>query len=220
MGVGWITQIWNGSDRGDVAIQSVDHMNNGRIWFPNTNKDHGQDLQDGGWHNLNPNSHYFSEFCGVPWLSGPPHEHFKSLGNLRSPNDSMNIRMYQAFVEPYNTIQWQSDVTGEIFLRQQVPADGDYACQLRFARDAGITVIPYIDILANGGVRHDFLYWRNEIEGWIGFGTGIVGPPSGKSLMTSPTCSSGLADMAQALDRPRVRLRYPNPTDFGAHARQ
>jgi hypothetical protein len=68
MGVGWITQIWSNADRSDVAIQSVDGMNNGRIWPAGSDKSRQSvDLANGDWNSLSPHTHYFEENRRTRW---------------------------------------------------------------------------------------------------------------------------------------------------------
>ena len=119
MGVGFIENIWNNSEK-TWYIKSVDKRNNGKIG--------GKIELDGGeWHEI-PKGHQECDYLGVPWVSEDGH--YKALSC--DPKKEKGVRLYQKYEDGKNYIVY-SDLKSpyQEVARQEVPETG-YQADLRF----------------------------------------------------------------------------------------
>lgn len=135
MGVGWIDNIFNNTDR-HWFFQSVDDRNNGALSGGSSNFT----LDDRAYHKLSPHTHYTADWCGIPWYySG---KHYKVI----SPDEHDGVKFYTSQNGAKNCIVYEELQTGRQRILQHVPG-GDFHCNLRIENEGF-----FIDVVNN----HEF----------------------------------------------------------------
>lgn len=121
MGVGWIDNVYNNSDR-SMWIRSIDSSHNGTLTSSNGNNHFA--LDDGKFHELKPHTHYKANWFGIPWYYQG--KHFKSYSADKT------INFYTSQIGNQNYIIFLNETNGQELLRQKAPTGSDFHCNLRF----------------------------------------------------------------------------------------
>jgi hypothetical protein len=168
MGVGWIDSIYNNTDQ-PWWFASADSSHNGRLVRLS---DHWSfTLDDRQYHQIDPRTQYWAQWCGIPWFYQALH--YKSL----SINQDNNVRMYTSQTAGVNYIVYEDGKTGRVVGRQEVPKNVDFHCRLRIEDDGN-----FIDVLNDDGTtREATVEVYNEAKEWVKVVISILGLLVGKA---------------------------------------
>lgn len=160
MGVGWIDNVYNNTDK-QWYLKSLDDSHNGAI-----SRDGRQlfTLDDHAYHGLSAHTQFHADWCGIPWYYQG--RHYKAM----SSDQQRNVQFYTSDVEGKNWIYYLDGLTGNIIGRQQAPRV-DFRCNLRFE-----TTGNFIDIVNDSGnVQETVAFLYNEFKQWVQIGLGAFG---------------------------------------------
>jgi hypothetical protein len=108
MGVGWIDNIYNNTDK-EWCLKSVDDRHNGAIFRDGRRL---FELDDRKYHSLSPHTQFHAEWCGIPWYYQG--KHYKAM----SADQQSNVQFYTSEMDKKNNIIFLNGQTGEIIGRK------------------------------------------------------------------------------------------------------
>ncbi|MFZ0547596.1 MAG: hypothetical protein WAM60_19270 [Candidatus Promineifilaceae bacterium] len=153
MGVGWIDNIFVNTDS-SWFLKSIDTEHNGAL----SGGGSSFKLDDGNYHQLNANTRYSADWCGIPWYGSG--KRFKVF----SKNQVDGVVFYTSENWGKNWIKYEGVNTGRPIARQSAPKGSDFHCNMRFEND-GV----FIDIVNNNAFSGENAVYSiyNQAKQWV-----------------------------------------------------
>jgi hypothetical protein len=142
MGVAWITDIYQFSDR-PVFIRSRDDRHKGMIIGTQGSEFHA-DLEDRKWHEL-PKGVYTTRWFGIPWFFKSEHHHYKIISTneqvMELPESVAGVCLYTSILGGQDNIYYANQM-GITFARTVLDQGSDTNCKLIFTSEGGFYIEP------------------------------------------------------------------------------
>jgi len=153
MSVGWIDNIYNNS-KTTWYVKSVDDRHNGALAADGKQFT----LDDGAFHQMEGETHFHAEWCGIPWYYQG--KHYKAI----STDGKGGVQFYTSELEGRNWVIYEELNKGRQLARQSVPTRSDFHCNLRFETE-GV----FLDVVNNNAFSGENAVYQvmSETKEWV-----------------------------------------------------